>query len=155
MRVHKNSLSRQRHLSESTISKVGRALAKPQRRAVTDAYEKFHHMHFISSSKFFFFITSTDFPGGFLFKTNPPTPQKHSRQTRVGLCPVLCHSVLSDSVGWWDGKKRKNQSMTKLLDAPTQHLTLQLSHTIMPTSPSLNCSQLTELGCDVHQRCRC
>lgn len=50
VRVHKNSLSRQRHLSESTISKVGRALAKPQRSAVTDALERFYRMLFTSSS---------------------------------------------------------------------------------------------------------
>lgn len=155
MRVHKNSLSRQRHLSESTISKVGRALAKPQRRAVTDAYEKFHHMHFISSSKFFFLSLQLTFQGDFYLKQTPPhlknTPDRHE------LDYVLFYVTVFYLTAWDGGmvKKKKNQSMTKLLDAPTQHLTLQLSHTIMPTSPSLNCSQLTELGCDVHQRCRC
>lgn len=65
-------------------------------------------MHFISSSKFFFLSLQLTFQGDFYSKQNPP-PQKHSRQTRVGLCPVLCHSVLSDSVGWWDGKKNKSK----------------------------------------------
>lgn len=54
----------------------------------------------------------------------------------------------------WCGKGNQwfsSNSMTELLGAPTHHLTFWFSHTIVPTSPSLNGCQPTERGCDVHQ----
>lgn len=128
----------QRNLSESSM---GTALAKAHRHAVIDLFEKKHFPTCLFFHEFVFSSLPLTFPGiifKYLFSnTINLTDLSWTKSCFMSHCPI-----------WWCGKE--NQSMTKLLDAPTHHLTLWFSHTFMPTSPWVNCCQLTELGCDVH-----